>query len=181
MGGRAATALATRDPKNRVRALVLSGTTGAVADGGVRLRRDEAEAAREGRGLGAFSVHPDYRERNPEGYYLLRAISRLNPPRPRDFLGPPNPPPQPPGIPPRVPMYERLREKGIPVLYLVGEHDMITPADLIEMCHRLIPNSRYHVALGSGHSVYWEKPDEFNDVALRFLLDVDGRSGASAK
>jgi pimeloyl-ACP methyl ester carboxylesterase len=174
MGGRAATALATRDPTRRVRALVLSGTTGAVADEAVRRRRDEAEAARGGRGLGAFSVHPSYKEKDPHGYFLLRQISRMNPSRPKDFLGPPNPPPLPPGTAPRIPMHERLREAGTPVFYLVGEHDMITPADLIEMCHRLLPGSRYHVARDSGHSVYWEKPDEFNEHVLRFLQDVDG-------
>jgi 3-oxoadipate enol-lactonase len=157
-----------------VRALVLSGTTGAVADEAVRRRRDEAEAAREGRGLGAFSVHPPYKERDPQGYFLLRQISRMNPSRPRDFLGPPNPPPPPPDAPPRIPMHERLRETGTPVLYLVGEHDMITPADLIEMCHALLPGSRYHIARESGHSVYWEKPDEFNEVTFRFLADLDG-------
>jgi pimeloyl-ACP methyl ester carboxylesterase len=157
-----------------VRALVLSGTTGAVADAGVRLRRDGAEAARDGKGLGAFSVHPAYKESDPGGYFLLRQISRMNPSRPRDFLGPPNPPPPPADSPARIPMHERLREAGTPVLYLVGEHDMITPADLIYMCHGLVPGSRYHVALGSGHSVYWEKPDEFNAVTLRFLAGLDG-------
>jgi pimeloyl-ACP methyl ester carboxylesterase len=181
MGGRAATALATRDPKKRVKALVLSGTTGAVADDAVRQRRDEAEAAREGKGLGAFSVAPGYRERNPADYFLLRQISRMNPSRPRDFLGPPNPPPLPEGTPPRVPMYTRLQEAGTPVLYLVGEHDMITPADLIGLCHGLIPGSRYHVAMGSGHSVYWEKPDEFNEVVFRFLAQIDGIEGTDFK
>lgn len=179
MGGRCATALATRDPKQRVRALVLSGTTGAVADEAVRLGRDEAQAARNGKGLGAFSVYPPYKEQDPAGYFLLRQISRMNPSRPRDFLGPPNPPPLPPGTPPRVPMHERLREVGMPVLYLVGEHDMITPAPLIKLCHGLIPASRYHMALASGHSVYWEKPDEFNQVVLDFLQDVDGRDGSA--
>jgi len=174
MGGRSATALAIRDPKNRVRALVLSGTTGGVADEAVALRRDEAEAARAGRGLGAFSVHPPYKQENPHGYFLLRQISRLNPSRPRDFLGPPNPPPQPDGSPPRRPMAQRLRKAGVPVLYLVGEHDMITPADLLHMCHQLIPGSRYHMARGSGHSVYWEKPEEFNDIVLAFLTEEHG-------
>ena len=174
MGGRPATALATRDPKNRVRALVLSGTTGAVADEAVRRRRDQAEAARGGKGLGAFSVRPAYKEEDPHGYFLLRQISRMNPPRPQDFLGPPNPPPPQPGDPPRIPMHQRLREAGTPVLYLVGEHDMITPPDLIEMCHRLLPGSRYHLARDSGHSVYWEKPHEFNEVVLRFLQEIDG-------
>jgi 3-oxoadipate enol-lactonase len=182
MGGRPATALATRDPRDRVRALVLSGTTGAVADEAVRRRRDEAEAARDGRGLGAFSVHPAYQDRDPEGYFLLRQVSRLNPPRPKDFLGAPNPPPPRPGDPPRIPMHERLRATGVPVLYLVGEHDMITPADLIAMCHELLPGqSRYHVSRDSGHSVYWEKPDEFNRVVLDFLREVDGADRSAAK
>ena len=173
MGGRAATGLATRDEKNRVRALVLAGTTGAVADEAVRARRDTAEQARGDRGLGAFSVRPGYETEQPWMYFLLRQISRMNPSRPKDFLGPPNPPPPPPGTPPRVPMYERLREKDIPVQYIVGEYDMITPPDLIEMCHKLLPGSRYYLVKDSGHSAYWEKPQEFNRVTLDFLLEVD--------
>ena len=178
MGGRAATMLATRDPKQRVRAVVLSGSTGAVADEAVRRGRDAAEAARGGKSLSAFSVHPSYKRANPEEYFLLRLISRMNPPRPKDFLGPANPPPPPADAPPRVPMYQRLREAGVPVFFLVGEHDMITPADLIEMCHGLLEDSRYHVALGSGHSVYWEKPEEFNEMVLRFLIEIDGRNAS---
>ena len=178
MGGRAATMLATRDPKQRVRAVVLSGSTGAVADEAVRRGRDAAEAARGGKSLSAFSVHPSYKRANPEEYFLLRQISRMNPPRPKDFLGPANPPPPPADAPPRVPMYQRLREAGVPVFFLVGEHDMITPADLIEMCHGLLEDSRYHVALGSGHSVYWEKPEEFNEMVLRFLIEIDGRNAS---
>jgi 3-oxoadipate enol-lactonase len=173
MGGRPATAIATRDPRNRARALVLAGTTGAVADWEVRRRRDEAQAARGDRGLGAFSVMPGYEEREPHNYFLLRQISRLNPPRPRDFLGPPNPPPPPPGSPPRVPMYERLAATGIPVFFVVGEHDMICPADMIKLCHGLVPNSRYHLVRDSGHSAYWEKPHEFNEVVLGFLQETE--------
>lgn len=173
MGGRAATALATRDPKNRVRALVLGGTTGAVADQAVRDGRDRASAARGDKGLGAFSVKPGYADEHPELYFLLRQISRMNPPRPRDFLGPPNPPPPEPGTPPRIPMHERLLAAGTPVQYIVGEFDMITPPDLIAICHALLPGSRYHLVKDSGHSAYWEKTEEFNAVALQFLLEID--------
>jgi pimeloyl-ACP methyl ester carboxylesterase len=139
----------------------------------VRDRRETAAEARGDRGLGAFSVKPGFEEREPHAYFLLRQISRMNPSRPRDFLGPPNPPPPQPGQPPRVPMHERLAATGLPVLFVVGEHDMICPADLIEMCHGLIPGSRYHVVPDSGHSAYWEKPQEFNDVVLRFLLEIE--------
>src|SRR3990172_1575884 len=51
MGGRSATAVALRDPAARCRALVLAGTTGAVADATVRARRDAAAEARGERGL----------------------------------------------------------------------------------------------------------------------------------
>ena len=180
MGGRSAIALALRDPKARCRAVVLAGTTGAVADAAVRARRDEAAAARGDRGLGAFSVRPGFKKAQPHLYFLMQQISKTNPPRPRDFLHPPGqaqPPPPPPGAPPRAPVHERLAAAGLPVLFLVGEHDAITPPDLMEMCHRLVPGSRYHVVAGSGHSAYWEKAAEFNDVVLRFLREVDTSAG----
>jgi pimeloyl-ACP methyl ester carboxylesterase len=127
-------------------------------------------------------VRPGFKEENPQSYFLLRQISRINPPRPRDFLHPDGwtPPPPPPGLPagqagapPRRPVHERLAEAAMPVFFLVGEHDKITPPDLIEMCHRLVPGSRYHLVRGSGHSAYWEKPDEFNERVLDFLRSVD--------
>ena len=73
-------------------------------------------------------------------------------------------------------MYERLKQAGVPVFFIVGEYDMITPADMIEMCHCLVPGSRYHLVRDSGHSAYWEKPAEFNEHVLRFLQDVDNGS-----
>ncbi len=172
MGGRCATALAVRDPKQRCRALVLAGTTGAVADDAVRRRREEAALVRGERGLGAFSVKPGFELEQPEMYFLLRQISRLNPARPDDFLGPLNPPPPPPGQPPRIPMAKRLADAGVPVQFVVGEHDMITPPDLIQMCHSLLPGSRYALIEDSGHSAYWEKPEVFNEIVLSFLLEV---------
>jgi pimeloyl-ACP methyl ester carboxylesterase len=50
------------------------------------------------------------------------------------------------------------------------------------MCHALLPGqSRYHVARDSGHSVYWEKPDEFNRVVFDFLREVEGPGHTPAK
>ena len=184
MGGRTGTAIAMRDPKARCRALVLAGASGGVADDAVRERQDEAAATRGERGLGAFSVAREYRERNPEGYFLLRQVSRLNPPRRRDFLSMANPSGPPP---PQSTVHQRLNASGVPVLYIVGEHDMITPPAVIEGCHRLVADSGYYLVRGSGHSVYWEKPEEFNQVVLKFLMDMaaaapadDSRSVASS-
>jgi 3-oxoadipate enol-lactonase len=177
MGGRTGTAVAMRDPKERCRALVLAGASGGVADDDVRERQDAAAATRGNRGLGAFSVARAYREDNPEGYFLLRQVSRLNPPRRRDFLSVANPSGPPP---PQSTVHQRLNASGVPVLYVVGEHDMITPPGVIEGCHRLVTNSAYRLIRGSGHSTYWEKPDEFNQVVLGFLQQVDAASQQNA-
>jgi 3-oxoadipate enol-lactonase len=165
MGGRTATAVALRSGL-RCKAVVFAGTNGGAVDDDVRRRQEEAAAARGGRGLQAFAVAEDLQRRRPDLHFLYHAIGRLNPPRPRDFLA------LPPGF--RGSTAERFAASGIPILYLVGEEDRITPPDMIEMCHRLIPGSRFHVVRDAGHSAYFEKPEEFNEIVLRFLREVDG-------
>src|SRR5581483_11178257 len=120
------------------------------------VRREEAAQARGERGLGAFSVSPQYAEMHPEMLFLLRQVSRMNPSRPKDFLTAPRISPTAPQ--PRGDNHKRLAESGIPLLFIVGEYDAITPPDMIEMCSRLVPQSRFYEVKGSGHSAYWEKP-----------------------
>jgi 3-oxoadipate enol-lactonase len=149
-----------------------------LGDEAVRERREEAAAARGSRGLGAFSVAPGFAEANPERMFLLREISRMNPSRPKDFLTAPRISTTAPQ--PRGDNHKRLAEAGIPLLFVVGEHDAITPPDMIEMCSRLVPGSRFYEVKGSGHSAYWEKPDEFNQVVLSFLLESETSKRAAA-
>jgi 3-oxoadipate enol-lactonase len=167
MGGRTGVALALRSDIP-VRALVISGNNAGAVDEAVRERQLQAAAARGGKGLGAFSVAPAFRREQPELTFLLNAIGRLNPPRPSDFLA------LAPGV--RGSRAEALTASAIPILFLVGEMDEITPADMIEMCHKLVPGSRYHVVAGAGHSAYWAKPGEFNEAVLGFLQEVEGIS-----
>jgi pimeloyl-ACP methyl ester carboxylesterase len=169
MGGRSALPLALRSTE-RMRAVVFGGTNGGVSDDAVARGQQEAAEARGGRGLGAFSVAGGFREENPAMYFLLREISRMNPPRAADFLRQQSPDPL---TRPRGNVVERLIATKLPVLFIVGEHDQITPPSLIEQCHRLIPGSRYHMVQGSGHSAYFERPDEYNRVVLDFLKSVD--------
>ena len=44
---------------------------------------------------------------------------------------------------------------------------------MIEMCHKLVEGSRYYMVRGSGHSAYFEKPDEFNREVLDFLRSTE--------
>jgi pimeloyl-ACP methyl ester carboxylesterase len=80
---------------------------------------------------------------------------------------------RPASPPPTGSNHDRLAATGVPVLYIVGEHDAICPPDMIEMCHKLVAGSQYYLVRDSGHSAYFEKPDEYNDVVLAFLRGTE--------
>jgi pimeloyl-ACP methyl ester carboxylesterase len=164
MGGRTAVGFALRNP-GRVRALVLAGTTGGAVNDGVR----EAQAAHRKTPLGRRSlaqraVSARLRRERPELDHLYRLIGRLNPSRPRDFLAP-------------IPGYrgssaERLAALDIPILFLVGEEDTITPPHVVRMAHDQVPGSQFGVIERAGHSAYFEQADAFNERVLRFLEEA---------
>jgi 3-oxoadipate enol-lactonase len=161
MGGRTAVGFAVRNP-GRVRALVLAGTTG----GAVNDRLREAQEAHRRTPLGQRSlaqraVSPRLRREQPHLAYLYQLIGRLNPPRPRDFLAP-------------IPNYrgssaEALAGLGIPILFLVGSEDTITPPEIVRMAHENVPGSQFDVIERAGHSAYFERAGAFNDRVARFL------------
>lgn len=161
MGGRTAVGFALRN-SGRCKAMVLAGTTGGAVDDGVR----EAQEAHRESALGRVpllkrAVSPALRERAADLDFLYRSIAKLNPPRPRDFLAP-------------IPGYrgssaDRLAQAGFPILFLVGDHDAITPPHIIDRCHRAVPGSRFALIEHSGHSSYFEQPQAFNEAVMQFL------------
>lgn len=70
-----------------------------------------------------------------------------------------------------------LAASGAPVMYLVGEDDVICPPDLVRAMHGMTPGSRLEVIPGAGHSAYFEEPEAFNDRVLAFLDDLCARGG----
>jgi 3-oxoadipate enol-lactonase len=170
MGGRTAVGFTLRNP-GRVRALVLAGTTGGAVNDELR----EAQQAHQRTPLGRRSlaqraVAPRLRRERPDLAYLYGLIGRLNPPRPRDFLAP-------------IPGYrgssaETLAASGIPILFLVGEEDSITPPHIVRMAHEQVPGSQFDVIADAGHSAYFERAEAFNERVARFLADVGWRPEA---
>lgn len=166
MGGRTAVGFALRNP-GRCTAMVLAGTTGGALNDEVRaLQEDHRDSAAGRLTLMQRAVSPALRERAADLDFLYRSIARLNPPRPRDFLAP-------------IPGYTgssagRLAEADFPVLFLVGEHDAITPPPVVEACHRAVPGSRFAQIGGAGHSAYFERPRAFNEAVLAFLGEACG-------
>ena len=161
MGGRTAVGFALRNP-GRCKGIVFAGTTGGAVDEGVRELQEAHRRSEIGRlPLRKRAVSPALKDRAADVDFLYRAIARMNPPRHRDFLAP-------------VPGYrgssaQRLAEAGVPILFLVGEHDAITPPAIIERCHEAVPGSTFAVIEGAGHSSYFERPAAFNATVLEFL------------
>ncbi len=164
MGGRTAVGFALRNP-GRVSAVVFAGTTGGAVSPHIRSLQEAHRNSSIGRqSLAQRAFSPSLRNERPDLAYLYRQIGRMNPPRPKDFLAP-------------IPGYigssaKRLGELAIPILYLVGEDDHITPRHIVELSHKEVPGSQFDVIAGAGHSAYFEKADAWNQRVLRFLSEA---------
>lgn len=174
MGGRTAIGLLRLVP-DRFASIVFSGTSGGCVDDRYRALKAELEAAGVLRGpLLDRALAEDFAEREPQHAFLYRQLRALNPPRPRDFLAPD----------PRLRAYRgstaaRLAESGLPLLWIVGEHDRVVAPELIRISHELTPGSRFVEVAGAGHSAYFEQPDDWNRAVLAFIDAVE-HGGATA-
>jgi pimeloyl-ACP methyl ester carboxylesterase len=69
-----------------------------------------------------------------------------------------------PLVPPEV-----LAATGVPVLFLVGESDVLFPASAVQQLHQEVVGSEFVAVAGAGHSVFFEDPGAFNSAVLSFL------------
>ena len=161
MGGWTSLGFASKYPE-RVSALALCDTTAGI---------DDAEVAREMKSLQADmpreltivlqrAYSAAFPQREPSKCFLYQQISALNVHVPSDLLA------KLMAMRHRV---EPLIEKKVPTMLLVGEEDALTPAKTMELMARRIPHAKFVKVTGAGHSVYFEKPDEFNRIVLDFL------------
>jgi pimeloyl-ACP methyl ester carboxylesterase len=161
MGGRAVAGL-TRLAPEKIRSLVLCGTTAGATNERVRELQDELKDERGEGGLREHALAPGFEEANPALALLYRQLNAINPPRPRGMLG------RPPSTY-RGSTHEMLAALGVPLLYIVGEYDLITSPEMIRQAQALIPGAEYHEVKGSGHSCYFERAEEWNAVVSDFL------------
>ncbi len=161
MGGRAVAGLLRLAPE-RARSLVLCGTTAGATNDRVRELQAALRVERGSGGLGRHAYAPHFPAEQPARALLHQQIRRLNPPRERNVLGPP-----PANY--RGSTHQMLIDAGVPVAFIVGEHDLITSPELIREASSLIPGADFLEMKGAGHSTYFEHPDAFNAFVLAFL------------
>jgi 3-oxoadipate enol-lactonase len=58
---------------------------------------------------------------------------------------------------------------AVPVLVAVGEHDRITPPEVVEAMAGAIPGARFEIVLGAGHLPPVERPAETTALLADFL------------
>ncbi|MGE0598513.1 MAG: alpha/beta fold hydrolase [Dehalococcoidia bacterium] len=168
MGGRAVAGLCRLAPQKAL-SFVLCGTTAGATDDRIRELQDELKEERGEGGLREHALAPGFEEANPGMALLYRQLNGLNPPRPKGLLG------RPPSNY-RGSTHEMIAGLGVPVLYIVGEHDLITSPEMIRQAKGLIPGAEFHEVKGAGHSCYFERADEWNRVVGGFLDRSSGRT-----
>jgi pimeloyl-ACP methyl ester carboxylesterase len=168
MGGRTAAGLLRRCP-DRIASIVFSGTNGGTVDDYARTRKTELEE--EGFFSGSLlrrAMAEDYYDDSPEFAFLYRQLRGINPPRPKDFLAPTR----------RMMNYRgtmagALVDSGLPILWIVGEHDRVVAPELIRRSHELTLGSQFHLVPDAGHSSYFERPAEWNEAVGAFIDGVE--------
>ena len=164
MGGWTGLGLALAHPE-RVWALVMSHTTGGLAQEATRTAREriskDLPPAKEP--FGSWAVAHDFPDKNPRLSHLYRCMYNLN----VDFLsfG---------GVSAFAdrrpqPDTSAIAEFKVPTLFVTGELDTVIPREVIEAAHAELPEAEL-VNLGAvGHSSYFEAADAFNEVVGEFL------------
>ena len=62
-----------------------------------------------------------------------------------------------------------LRALKVPTLWLTGDEDIVYPPFLSDILAKVMPNARVAQVRQAGHSVYFERPAEFNRIVDEFL------------
>jgi pimeloyl-ACP methyl ester carboxylesterase len=62
-----------------------------------------------------------------------------------------------------------LETLRVPTLMICGDADLYAPPPIMAPAARHIPNCRFEIIGQCGHSAYWERPAQFNELILNFL------------
>lgn len=164
MGGWTGVGVAQVYPE-RVSALVLANSTGGIRHPELDEHLNAIKTWHP-RQIWAGAYAPDFPQRAPAHAFLYQQITACNVRRPANLGA-------------QLEMVHSatpIIEWRIPTLFLTGGGDILIPPPLVERVARQIPHARFVTIPGTGHSPYFEKPQEWNRIVLDFLKTVPSNS-----
>ena len=164
MGGWTGVGVAQVCPE-RVRALVLSNSTGGIRDPELDAHYAAIKTWHP-RQMWAGAYATDFPQRAPARAFLYQQITAWNIPKPTNLGA-------------QLEMVHAatpLVEWQIPTLFITGENDSLIPPPLVDRVARQIPHSHVVRIPGTGHSPYFEKPEVWNHIVLEFLRTLTSES-----
>ena len=105
---------------------------------------------------------PQFRARRPDMAFLFRQMGTFNTAKMQDLTN----------LNSDGPSVGELAAAPFPLLLLAGEKDAVLSPATVRRAGELLPGARVEVVTDAPHSMYWERPDLFNDAVRRFLKDV---------
>ena len=105
---------------------------------------------------------PEFRARRPDMAFLFRQMGTFNTAKMQDLTN----------LNSDGPTVSELAAAPFPLLLLAGEKDAVLSPATVRRAGELLPNARVEVVTDAPHSMYWERPDLFNDAIRRFLKEV---------
>jgi pimeloyl-ACP methyl ester carboxylesterase len=158
-GGFGGVDFALRFPE-RLRAFVLSGSQGGIADPSYTTIRERVVSVPiRGLPIELRELGPSYRTRDPEGVQRWLEIGHA-------AGEPPASARQRMHMQIQLPMLAGL---SVPTLLIAGGADLLAPAELMRHIAAHLPSHEFLSIGEAGHCIHWEHPDQWNRATLDFL------------
>ena len=165
MGGFTALSFAVREP-DRVAGLVLADTSGGIVSADIlsEFRKNLPNLPAD---PAVRALSPAFIKNEPELAFLYASFGRLSPTI-RESLENLLTNEDGPSL---VDLADWAVYK-VPALVIVGAEDILVPPVIAHMVTAHLPGARLETVQGAGHSVYFEKPEEFNALLDGFLATL---------